>query len=128
MGPIVKDLCRIRSGSYTLEKALSWESLKNSHPPDLGHWWIPMDRVLPHWPRVQVGGLDERLLTSGQLSRKLERYLEIQYGDQRGLEGVRVVSRCSGQLLSLVGWKPPMGFKLIRVFSPHKTAQKVGTF
>jgi tRNA pseudouridine55 synthase len=59
-GAHLLSLRRIRSGAFTLEKAIPWERLKGfSRPEDLQPWLISLKEALPGLPEV-IG--DERLV------------------------------------------------------------------
>jgi hypothetical protein len=68
---------------------------------------------------VKVAGTDEKLISNGQIPRKLERFLELEYAGMNPLHGIKVISRRSGELISLLSHHPPLGFKIRRVFPNH---------
>jgi hypothetical protein len=65
---------------------------------------------------VKVEGQDEKLLMNGQISRRLERFLELEYSSLTSDQGVKVVSKRSGELISLLSFQPPLKFSIRRVF------------
>ena len=121
MGAVVEELRRVNSEPYGIDWARTLDELESMEKESLmkSVSWVELGDVLPHWPSLKIEGLDEKLIRNGQISRRLERFLEIQYGRQGDpVPGVKVLSKRSGQLLSLLGHEPPLNFKIRRVF-PH---------
>lgn len=121
MGAVVEELRRIHSEPYGIDWAKPLVELEAMEKEAIfkSISWVELGEVLPHWPSLKIEGLDEKLIQNGQISRRLERFLEIQYGRQRQpVPGVKVLSKRSGRLLSLLGHEPPLNFKIRRVF-PH---------
>jgi len=121
VGGTVESLRRQRSVPYSLEHGVVLEALLESDPEDLKQSlaWIPLAETLTHWPEVEIEGKEEKLVVNGQIPRRLERYLEIQYGRGPSLSpGIKLLSRRSGRLLSLLSHESPLQFKIKRVFPP----------
>jgi len=124
VGAIVSTLRRTHSAPYSVENAVELNTLIDT--PFDEHIldslkkqgaWISLAKALPLWPSVKIEGMEEKLVVNGQIPRRLERYLEIQYGGRETLvPGVKVLSRRSGQLLSLLSQEAPLQFKIRRVF------------
>lgn len=117
-GATLESLRRTQSQPYSVEQAITLAQLEQLSHEELeqNSAWIPLRQALPGWPLVKIEGKDEKLILNGQISRKLERFLELEYGGQQDWPGVKVVSRRSGELISLLSFEPPMGFKIRRVF------------
>ncbi|MCB0378856.1 MAG: tRNA pseudouridine(55) synthase TruB [Bdellovibrionales bacterium] len=118
-GATVTELRRTRSAPYDLAGSIPLGALEGEPAEAMmgaGSAWIPLNQTLPHWPAVKIEGLDEKLIMNGQIPRKLERFLEVQFGGNGDLEGVKILSKRSGRLLSLLSHQPPLSFKIRRVF------------
>lgn len=113
-GATVESLRRLRSEPYSLEKAVELSVLEDINEADLSSSFIPLNESLPDFPSVRIEGLDEKLISNGQLSRGLRRFLELEFGE--GKPGIKLLSRRSGRLLSVLSYQPPVGFKIQRVF------------
>lgn len=118
-GATMSELRRSQSDPYPVEKALELPTWEPEMSPllaqDLQNW-VPMSQCLPDWPSFKVDGLDEKLLSNGQIPKKLERYLELEYGGRLQAPGVKVLSRRSNRLICLLSFEPPLSFKIRRVF------------
>lgn len=117
-GATVETLRRTHSIPYQVEQALPFENLENSNLEDLQEkgCFIPLERSLPGWPLVKVEGFEEKLISNGQISRRLERFLELEFGEIQGLPGIKVVSKRSGRLVCILSHTAPLSFKIRRVF------------
>ena len=117
-GATLAELRRYHSAPYGLDQAMALAPLEEGGVEAVKQSpaWIPMTQTLPRWPLVKVQGQEEKLLLNGQISRQLERFLELEYGEMEGLEGIKVVSKRSGRLISLLSHQPPLKFKIRRVF------------
>ena len=115
-GATVENLRRLRSEPYSLNTAIEMDSLENQSQETLVSLgsFIPINQSLPDFPPVKIDGLDEKLISNGQISRGLERFLELEFGDRE--RGVKLLSRHSGRLLSILSYQSPVGFKIQRVF------------
>lgn len=111
-------LRRTNSSPYGVDRALDLEALLSSTPTQVydSAAWVPLKQALPHWPSHKIEGFDEKLISNGQISRKLHRFLELEYGETQGLQGVKLMSRRSGDLVSLLSYTSPLTFKIRRVF------------
>jgi tRNA pseudouridine55 synthase len=68
-GAHLVQLKRVRSGPFTLEKAISWESLKNlSRTENLSPWLVSLGEALSCLPEV-IG--DERMIKKVRLGREM---------------------------------------------------------
>lgn len=114
-GGTLESLRRVRSVPYDVNSAVSLQQVEEQDLQELPGW-IPLRQTLPTWPLVKVEGHDEKLLMNGQISRKLERFLELEYASVPASEGVKVVSKRSGELISLLSQVAPLKFKIKRVF------------
>lgn len=117
-GATVETLRRTLSQPYGVEKSIEFSDLEDKTKEELeeSSAWIPLNKTLPDWPSVKIEGMDEKLISNGQIPRKLERYLEVQFAGQKGVKGVKILSRRSGRLISLLSHEPPLSFKIRRVF------------
>lgn len=117
-GATLSSLRRVYSDPYNIEQAIEFKSLLESDGNEIDKLsaFIPITQCLPRWPLVKVEGMDEKLLSNGQISRKLERFLELEYTGRTDLQGIKLVSRRSGQLICLLSHTPPLSFKIRRVF------------
>lgn len=119
VGGHVAALRRTHSQPYSVEKSLELDELTALDPQDLPtlDCWVPLAETLESWPMVPLDGPEEKLVRNGQLPRRLERFLEIEYGGKGNrFPGVKLTSRQTGSLLSLVRHTPPYEFKISRVF------------
>ncbi|MEM7645630.1 MAG: tRNA pseudouridine(55) synthase TruB [Pseudomonadota bacterium] len=117
-GATLAKLRRIHSSPYHVEQALSLQDLEimNASEIEMSPAFTPLNRSLAHWPSVRVDGNDEKLIRNGQIPRKLERYLELEFGKVENLQGVKVLSRRTQDLVALLNFTPPLSFKIRRVF------------
>lgn len=116
-GAMVKSLRRLASFPYAVENALTFRDIDSlGEAISTSPAWVPLARCLPHWPAVKIEGMDEKLIHNGLVSRKLERFLELEYADKGDLEGIKLLSRRTGHLISLLSFEPPLSFKIRRVF------------
>ena len=116
-GATVENLRRLRSEPYSLKSAVEMAVLEKDPSEkaliSLGSF-IPLNQSLPDFPPVKIDGLDEKLISNGQISRGLGRFLELEFGDRE--RGIKLLSRHSGRLLSVLCYQSPRGFKIQRVF------------
>lgn len=117
-GATVETLRRNISSPYEIDKAIDFDNLESKTQVELedSPAWIPLSKTLPDWPSVKIEGVDEKLISNGQIPRKLERYLEVQYAGIDSVKGIKILSRRSGRLISLLSYEPPLSFKIRRVF------------
>lgn len=121
-GGTIETLRRIHSQPYSVENSIGLSDLEALGTEDVFTHasWIPLSQTLPHWPALKIEGLDEKLILNGQISRKLERFLELEFAGRQGILGVKLLSRRSNQLISLLSFEPPLGFKIRRVFPAYQ--------
>jgi tRNA pseudouridine55 synthase len=115
-GATVVSLRRTASIPYSIDKAVRLDTLAQPLAdsfPEGGHW-IPLERTLPDWWSLKVEGVDEKLIKNGQISHKIERFLEIECPPAS--PGVKIHSRRDGSLLALL-MKENNRFSIKRVFS-----------
>lgn len=119
-GATVQELRRLRSEPYSVEGAITVESLKGMIGEDgvpsepLTASLIGMDQVLPHWKVLRADGFDAHLLVNGTISHHLRaRLMAIFKIDQD--PGVKVMN-ANGLLLALIGLEKGKGFVIRRVF------------
>lgn len=63
-------LRRIRSGSFTLDQAISWEKIKEfTHPNEISPWVISLEKALTGLPKV-IG--DERMIRNVRSGREMK--------------------------------------------------------
>ncbi len=117
-GGTLEKLRRTHSEPYSVESALALVDFEGLSPEQVyeSSSFIPLNRTLPHWPQIKIDGKDEKLLLNGQISRKLERFLELEFGQWKGLQGIKVLSRGSDRLICLLSPNGPLNFKIRRVF------------
>ena len=79
--------------------------------------FIPLDQALPHLKSFYVDGVDEKMMTNGQISKTLKSLLISSLGqDWNQSQSLKILSKTSHQLLALVGFKSGEGFSVERVF------------
>lgn len=117
-GGTLTQLRRTHSSPYGVDQAVKPEEAQELLPEQIYEHssFIPLSQTLPTWPVIKVEGKDEKLLSNGQISRKLERFLELEYGPRKGLQGIKVLSKGSGRLICLLSIEGPLSFKIRRVF------------
>lgn len=118
-GAVVEELRRTYSAPYEVDAAIPLHDLLAMDPAEeaLSKFWISLEKSLPQCPSVKIEGREERLIVNGQIPRRLERYLEIEFGaGPELLPGIKVLSRKSGKLLSILSHESPLNFKIKRVF------------
>lgn len=114
-GASLSGLRRLRSEPYSLEQAISCESIEVSVAE--GRWvggYVPMAETLTNWKSLRVLGMDEHLLRNGQISQGLKAQLIRVFQPGQDL-GVKIVSGTS-DLLALIGLEVGRGFVIRRVF------------
>lgn len=116
VGAIMIGLRRLKSEPYSVDGALSLESLEAkktelaSHPA-----FIPISLALPEMKRVRVAGFDQNLLKNGQISLDLRSQL-IPMIQPEVDETFKVLSRFDGRLVALIGYEKGRGIFIKRVF------------
>jgi tRNA U55 pseudouridine synthase TruB len=125
-GATVETLRRIQSQPYSVKDAKALAVLEDD-PSSLfqGSHWIPLNKTLPQWPSHKIEGMDEKLISNGLIPRKLERFLELEFADKSHIQGVKLLSRRSNQLISLLSYIPPTGFKIRRVFPNNPSSPTI---
>lgn len=126
-GGTLEVLVRTGSAPFSLMDAISLEDLESWAQSGvgvegLGKSFQSLSEALPHWPCLKISGLEEKLLIHGQVAHTLEQKLVHYYLPQirdLGAEGVRILSRGSGQLRALLVPKEGYGFKIQRIFPPR---------
>lgn len=117
-GASMSGLKRTFSTPYSLEQAISLQELEDFVRS--GRSWeecsafVPMPSSLPQFKQVRVKGLDQRLLSNGQISHDLRRQLISVYQPEQD-QGVKVLG-LDERLLALVGLEKDRGFVIRRVF------------
>jgi len=118
-GAVMTELRRLRSEPFSIENAVSLESLENQTSLD-GHpaAFIKMAEALPTWKAVRVLGREETLLRNGQIAKDLSARLILE--QKQALNsgktvGIRVLDSNS-HLLALLEATPDKGLKIRRVF------------
>ena len=136
-GAHLTQLRRVRSGPFTLEKAISWERLKNfSKTENLSPWLVSLREALSCLPEV-IG--DERLVKKIRLGKEMVvRDLSPQPLPvfQKG-EWLKITSPEEGLVAILrsevrgadIPWASPemVAFRPLRVFQPKNRLQKDDT-
>lgn len=119
----VHQLRRVFSAPYHLREASDLEPFREPFQGELSELkaWKPMTELLPAWPSYRVEGLDEKLISNGQLPRRLSRFLEVEYAP-RGYRQVKVVRRRDQSLVALLEGSQK-GFKILRVFANRANSQ-----
>lgn len=117
-GATLEKLRRVRSAPYDVSGSLALDHLDRFEPEQVYSHpaWIALSQTLPNWPSLKIEGFDEKLVLNGQISRKLERFLELEFGNREEIPGVKLVGRRSGRLICLLGADGALGFKIRRVF------------
>lgn len=117
-GATVETLRRTHSQPYEVKQAMPLDEMEGLDINSLQEKgiFIPLAKTLPGWPLVKVEGIEEKLISNGQISRRLERFLELEYGGPDALPGIKLVSKRSGRLICILRHEAPLGFKIRRVF------------
>lgn len=119
-GAALSALRRTGSAPFRLEQALTLTALEERASEGelslecFAGSFFPLERCLPHWPLLRIEGQDERLMSNGQLSYRLENLVIHHY--LRAQKGVRVVSRRTGRLVALLHAEAQR-VKVLRVFN-----------
>lgn len=109
---VASGIRRSWSAPYSLDQALSLNAITLENAYSAGPQWIPIENTLQEWPSIRIEGNEEKLISNGQIPRKMARFLEIEYSRH---QGVRALSRRTGRLLALLAPKST-GFGIQRVF------------
>jgi len=145
----LKSLRRIKSGSLSLEKAVTLEQLKidqdkgllasleaqfakplavvvegepsRAQMAGLGDYYIPLSLALPEWKPLSVAQQDLRLIQNGQISHSLKAHLIRLYQPTNLNQKfqVKVLHGLTGDLVALIELEVGKGFYLKRVFKPQ---------
>ena len=100
VGGIVSELERTASDPYKLEQAVSIETLNTwseKHKPG----FIPLEDVLPHWPKYIVRDRWEKCIIHGRIPEGMKWEIK-QLLDKQPTLGVKVYSAHTGHLLVLI--------------------------
>lgn len=118
-GAVMTELRRLRSEPFSIENAVSLESLENQ--ASLTAWpesFIGMAEALPTWKAIRIQGRDETLLRNGQIAKDLSARLILEQKQALSTGktvGIRVLGSNS-QLLALLEATPDKGLRIRRVF------------
>lgn len=126
-GGTVIQLRRIASAPFDVTPAIGlealaerWEARQERNGSEIGPAWIPLRDSLPHFPRLDVDGPEERLLKNGQIPGnirgRLLQYVPAGGGEGAQLPSVRVISKETDDLLALLVAEPGQFYKVRRVF------------
>lgn len=127
-GACLSALRRTASFPFQLSQALTLEELEQrlSRPePGAGESidlsaleaFVPFTQCLADWPSIKVEGLDEKLMSNGQIPHHIHRLLESHYLPYCRGKGVRVMSRRTGQVLNLLQARDERRFRIQKVFN-----------
>ncbi len=140
-GAQVEELRRTFSAPYTVEQSLTLEALESAWKDReirsgavLGEAWIPLKDTLPNFKTLRIDGFDEVLMRNGQISKNLQAQL-LGFISARGTgvlnsqappqganrtgscgPGVKVVSRATNDLISLLASEEGQFYRIRRVF------------
>lgn len=109
---VASSIRRTHSSPYSLDQAVSLHKITKENA-FTGTSWIPLEETLSHWPQIRLDGIDEKLVSNGQVPHKMGRFLEIEY---TGSPGVKVLSRRTGRLIAILTAKPHSGYGIFKVF------------
>jgi tRNA pseudouridine55 synthase len=112
VGACLSGLRRIYSAPYTIDNAVELANLDSFTAS-----YIPLERCLDTWPKLEVSGLDKHLITNGQISQGLKARLKVvnqYYLDTKSLR-FRVESKAK-KLLAIIEAEPHANYRLLRVF------------
>lgn len=117
-GATMTHLCRTHSAPYDLQQSMPLDELLELAPEQVERIkaWVPMPQTLPNWPSVKVEGREEKLIANGQIPKRLERFLELEFSGNGSVQGIKILSRRTGGLVALLEHEPPLKFKIKRVF------------
>ena len=104
VGAVVSALQRTASDPYTLEQAVSLETLKTWSKED-SPGFIPLEDVLPHWPMYLVRGRWEQYIIHGRIPEEMQWDIKhlLTKTTQKDLDvGVKVYSANTRHLLVLL--------------------------
>ena len=112
VGACLSGLRRIYSAPYKIDQSTALTDLA-----DLGTSYIPLERCLDSWPKLEVSGLDKHLITNGQVSQSLKARLKVvnQYYSDVDKLRFRIESK-DKKLLAIIEAEPHSNYKLLRVF------------
>lgn len=108
---VASGIRRTLSAPYTIDQAIPLNAI-TLDTAYVGSHWISMENTLQDWPCIRIEGIEEKLISNGQIPHKMARYLEIEYSDR---PGVRALSRRTGRLVALLAPKTT-GYGIQRVF------------
>lgn len=72
---------RTLSSPYSLDRAVALQEVSLDSAYSGAHW-IPIHNTLEDWPAIRIEGVDEKLISNGQIPFKMARYLEIEYSNR----------------------------------------------
>ena len=103
VGGIVSELERTASDPYKLEQAVNLETLNNWSEKDRPGF-IPLENVLPHWPKYIVRDRWEKYIMHGRVPEGMKWEIK-QLLDKQDTLGVKVYSAHTGHLLVLLNYE-----------------------
>lgn len=118
VGAAMSSLRRTSSEPFQLDQAVTLDEIGvrsrgDGLPGSKGY--LQLAQALPHWKWARVSGQDEVLIRNGQISRALKSVLISQFIPGQD-EGMKILSKGSGELLALIGLEEGQGFVVRRVF------------
>ncbi len=128
-GAQVEELRRSYSAPYVVDQALTledleekWKNRETRTGSILGEAWVPLKDTLPDFQVLRIDGYDEVLMRNGQISKNLQAQL-LGFIPTRGVgldgaghPGVKVVSRATDDLISVLASEPGQFYRIRRVF------------
>lgn len=112
VGACLSGLRRIYSAPYRIHTATPLHQLDS-----VTSSYIPLERCLDSWPKLEVSGLDMHLITNGQISQNLKARLKVvhQYYLETETLRFRVESKAK-KLLAIIEAESVSNYRLLRVF------------
>ncbi len=112
VGACLSGLRRIYSAPYKIDQSISLSDLSAE-----GTSFIPLEKCLDSWPKLEVSGLDKHLITNGQISQSLKARFKVVNQYYGGTDGLRFrVESKTKKLLAIVEAEAYSNYKLLRVF------------
>jgi tRNA pseudouridine55 synthase len=112
VGACLSGLRRIYSAPYNIHHAVSLSSLTSTTAA-----YIPLEKCLDTWPKLEVRGLDKHLITNGQISQALKARLKIVHHYNENAQPLRFrIESKANKLLAIVEAEANANYRLLRVF------------
>lgn len=115
-GATMASLERTTSHQYSLDEAVSLETLEGMGAQEAGKKLVPLDCALKGVKSIRVRGPDATLMKNGQISHSLRSQLIARFNPGTD-DVIQILPEERGKVLALVGIEPGHGFRIKRVFN-----------